>query len=317
MAVDGDAAGGLPARDERTQRYDVEAIRKDFPILERTGARRTCRWSTWTAPTPRRSRGRCWTRWPSTTSGTTPTSTAPSTCSARRRRRRTRAPGTRSPRLHRRAGPRGGRLHQERHRGAQPGGQRARLAVAAPGRRRRRDRRHRDGAPLQHRAVAAAGRADRRHAALVRHHRRRPAGPVPARRAGHRADEGRLAGPTCPTRSARSTRSPRSPGGRTRSARWWWSTPAQAVPQLPVDVTGARRRLRRLHRAQDVRPDRDRRAVGTARAARRAAAVPRRRRDDRDRPDERLDVRAAAVQVRGRHAADRARRSGSARRSTT
>ena len=33
--------------------------------------------------------------------------------------------------------------------------------------------------------------------------------------------------------------------------------------------------------------------------------------------DDRLDVRAAAAQVRGRHAADRRRRSGSARRSTT
>ena len=45
---------------------------------------------------------------------------------------------------------------------------------------------------------------------------------------------------------------------------------------------GARRRLRRLHRAQALRPDRRRRALGPLRPARRAAAVPRRRRDDRD-----------------------------------
>ena len=38
---------------------------------------------------------------------------------------------------------------------------------SVPARSRRRDRDHRDGAPLQHRAVAAAVRADRRHAALV------------------------------------------------------------------------------------------------------------------------------------------------------
>ena len=55
---------------------------------------------------------------------------------------------------------------------------------------------------------------------------------------------------------------------------------------------GARRRLRRLHRSQDVRPDRHRRAVGPLRAARGAAAVPRRRRDDRDGHDGRLDLRA-------------------------
>ena len=43
---------------------------------------------------------------------------------------------------------------------------------------------------------------------------------------------------------------------------------------------GAGLRLLRLHRAQAVWPDRHRRAVGPARAARRDAAVPRRRRDD-------------------------------------
>ena len=81
---------------------------------------------------------------------------------------------------------------------------------------------------------------------------------------------------------------------------------AQAVPHMPVDVAATRRRLLRLHRAQDVRPDRHRRAVGAARAARGDAAVPRRRRDDRERLDGPDHVRPAAAQVRGRHDADRA-----------
>ena len=45
-------------------------------------------------------------------------------------------------------------------------------ARPVPPRPRRRDRHHRDGAPLQHRPVAAALPADRRHAALVRRDRR-------------------------------------------------------------------------------------------------------------------------------------------------
>ncbi len=58
----------------------------------------------------------------------------------------------------------------------------AHLGVAgrATGRPRRRDRDHRDGAPLQHRAVAAALRAHRRDAAVVRSHRRRTARPQPS-----------------------------------------------------------------------------------------------------------------------------------------
>ena len=42
----------------------------------------------------------------------------------------------------------------------------------------RRDRRHRDGAPRESRSVAGTLPPDRRHAALVRAHRRLPAGPV-------------------------------------------------------------------------------------------------------------------------------------------
>ena len=79
----------------------------------------------------------------------------------------------------------------------------------------------------------------------------------------------------------------------------------------------ARGRPGRLHQPQDVRADRHRRAVGTPRAAGAAAAVPRRRRDDRERLDGPLDVRAAAAQVRGRARCRSRRPSGWARRWTT
>ena len=45
---------------------------------------------------------------------------------------------------------------------------------------------------------------------------------------------------------------------------------SQAAPQLPVDVVAVRRRRRGLHRPQGRRPDRHRRALGQARAARRS-----------------------------------------------
>ena len=60
---------------------------------------------------------------------------------------------------------------------AAAGGRRLRRA-AVRARPRRRDRRHRDGAPREPRAVAGAVPAHRRHAALVPRHRRRPARPV-------------------------------------------------------------------------------------------------------------------------------------------
>ena len=87
---------------------------------------------------------------------------------------------------------------------------------------------------------------------------------------------------------------------------------SQAVPQLPVDVVASRCRPAGLHRPQVRRPDRHRRALGPARGARPAAAVPRRRRDDRDGHDGAVDVRPGAAQVRGRHPADR--RGGRTRR---
>ena len=79
------------------------------------------------------------------------------------------------------------------------------------------------------------------------------------------------ASPPCRTCSARSRRSASSPTPPTPPARCAWSTARQYVPHLPTDVAGARLRLLRLHRPQDARPHRHRRAVGPGGAARRHA----------------------------------------------
>ena len=91
---------------------------------------------------------------------------------------------------------------------------------------------------------------------------------------------------------------------------------SQSVPHLPVDVQRAGLRLPRVHRPQDARADRHRRAVGPARAARGDAAVPGRRRDDPRGEAHRLEVERAAVEVRGRHHADRRGDRAAARRWT-
>ena len=170
--------------------------------------------------------------------------------------------------VHRRPGARGRGVHQEHHRGPEPAGQHLRVGRRRPAcRARRRGRHHRDGAPLQHRAVAAAHRAHRRDAALVRAHRRRPARPVEPRRARQRAHQGRLA--DLGLQHARhdqpgpADRGPRPRGGRGRRRR---RRPGRAAAARRRDRLG--RRLPRLHRPQDRRPDRHRRAVGEARAAR-------------------------------------------------
>ena len=74
-----------------------------------------------------------------------------------------------------------------------------------PDRPRRRDRRHRDGAPRQHRAVAVARAAHRRDVPLVLRRRRRPPRP------GLAADS---------TSAPKSWRSCTSPTHRARSTRW-------------------------------------------------------------------------------------------------
>ena len=78
----------------------------------------------------------------------------------------------------------------------------------------------------------------------------------------------------------------------------------QSVPHQPVDFHALDVDLRRLLRPQDVGPQRDRRAVRQAGAARRDAAVHHRRLDDRDRDDGGHHLRAGAAAVRGGHADD-------------
>ena len=188
-------------------------------------------------------------------------------------------------------------------------GQSGRLR-AVPPQPRRRDRHHRDGAPLQHRPVAAALRAHRSHAALVRGDRRRPARPVPGRPAHQRADQ--AGGPGPPVQRPRHHQP--GPRDRRRRARGRGPGAGGRGPVGPAHAggrAGAGGRLPGLHQPQDVRPDRHRRAVGPPRAARGDAPVPGRRRDDRERLDGPLDVRAPAAQVRGRdHAHRRGGRAG-------
>ena len=179
--------------------------------------------------------------------------------------------------------------------------------------RRRRRRAHPDGAPRQHRAVAHPRGRARHRAALGAADPRRPARPHRPRRAARRR-QGASGSRRCRTCSARSTRSVSSPTRR---------TPHGALAhrrRVPVRAArahrraGARRRLLRVLGPQDVRPDRHRRAVGPRGAARRDAAVPRRRRHDPRRAPRRLHAERAPVEVRGGHAAhrrsDRARRRG-------
>ena len=145
---------------------------------------------------------------------------------------------------------------------------RPRLAGARP-RPRRRDRHHRDGAPLQHRAVAAArasAPARRCAGSASTDDGRLDLSDIDERH--HRAHQGRLVRARSRTSSARSTRSRRSSArahevGALVVRRRLAGRAAHAARRA-----GPRRRLRRLHRPQDVRPDRHRRAVGPPRAAR-------------------------------------------------
>ena len=106
-----------------------------------------------------------------------------------------------------------GDLHQERHRGAQPARPHDRP------RSRRQRRHHRDGAPLQHRVVAAGVRALGRGAALVRPDGRRPARPHATPTSWSTSTPRSSPSPGCPTCSARSTRSST-----------WWRAPRRSAP---------------------------------------------------------------------------------------
>ena len=148
-------------------------------------------------------------------------------------------------------GRRGDDLHRQRHRGAQPRG----LRVGRRQRRAGRPRgRHRDGAPLELRALAAARAAPRRRVLRRRLRRGGPAGPRRARRpAGRRRRQGRrrrarlqhardhqpdrrrsCAAPTTPARSSSSTA--RRPCRRCRSTSPRWAPTSTAGPATrPTD----------------------------------------------------------------------------------
>ena len=112
------------------------------------------------------------------------------------------------------------------------------------------------------------------------------------------------------TRSARSTRSSGSTAWAHEQGAIMVVDAAQAVPHRARRRAGARLRLPRLHVAQALRPDRRRRAVGPARAARGDAAVRDGRRDDPDGHARGDDLERPAVQVRGGHARHRRGRTG-------
>ena len=222
----------------------------DFPLLDRS--RSTARRivyldsaaSVAEAPAGARRDGRASTRRP------TPTCTAASTRIAAEATDALRgAPGPRSARFIGAPSRQRGGLHQERHRGAQPGG--LQLGPGQPARRRRRGA-HRDGAPRQHRAVADARRRAGHRAAL------HPAWPTTTRSTSPTSTScstaPRLFGVHGHVQRARhaSPRCASSPTPPTPPARSPWSTAASTCPTSPTDVTGAGRRLLRLHRPQDA-----------------------------------------------------------------
>jgi hypothetical protein len=170
------------------------------------------------------------------------------------------------------------RLHQERHRGAQPGGL---LAVAtrrepAHGARRRpargsrsarrRDRRHRDGAPRQPRAVAGAGRRTGATLRWIGVDRRRPARPRSPQLDAHHertkvvafTHQSNVLGTVNPVSRDRRRRGRREVGALCRARR----LPVGAAPA--GRRARARRRLRGVLRPQDARPDRASACCGAA-----------------------------------------------------
>ena len=210
------------------------------------------RWCTSTAPTPRRSRRSCSTPMADFYARhNANVARAVHTLGSRGDARRSRAPATRWPRSSTRPSRDEVIFTKNIIRGAEPAGV---LALqrhdvprrrAVPDRPGRRDRGHRDGAPQQPRAVAAAGPAHRRDVPLDPDRRRRPAGRVGDRRGDQRAHQGRRRSSTSPTRWARSTRSRRivdraqAVGALTIARR-------RAVRAAPAaGRAGARRRLRR------------------------------------------------------------------------
>jgi hypothetical protein len=274
---------------------DVAAIKRGLP--DPAPARSTApASSTSTRPTPPRSPRWCSTRWTTTTRRPTPTCTAASTSSPRRppspRGARARWPASSAPpRRPRSSSPR----TPPRRSTWWPGLGRANLGPATPCA-------HRDRAPRQHRAVAHAGRRAGHRAALdpvtddghldltdLDRSRRRQAVGVTAM--------SNVLGTLTPVRRLADA------GPRRRRPRAS-STPASTCPTSPPTCRSWAPTSSPSPATRCSAPPASA-CSGPRGAARRHAAVPRRRRDDPRRHQGRLHPQRAALEVRGRHPADR------------
>ena len=200
-----------------------------------------------------------------------------------------------------------GDLRPWHHRGPEPGGLLARPLRAPRG---GRGAPHRDGAPLEHRALADGRRPDRREGAGGAGHRPRRTRHGRFRGAAERPDPHRLGGPRLERPRHRESGgrdrpagegTRRLPGARRRPGR----SPSQARR------AGARLRLLLPLRPQDVRPLGHRGAVGEKAPARSDPSLPGRRRDDPDGQLRTHYLRRTAGEVRGGNAQHR--RPGGAR----
>ena len=251
--------------------------------------------------------GRSSTRWSTTSSGTTPTSPAPCTSSARRRPRRTRARATRWRRSStRRAATRWSSPRTPPRRSTWsptrwPG---PRALPVGPG-----DEvvitemeHHSNIVPWQ-----LLTRAHRRDAAVVRAHRRRPPRPVEHRRADHRAHQGRLASTWVSNMlgTINPVADDRPPGPRGRRA-GRASTPRRPRRTCRSTCRRSGADFAGLHRPQDAsaRPASACSGAGTSCSTQLPPFLGGGEMIETVTMDA-LDVRRVAAQVRGRHAADR------------
>ena len=221
----------------------------------------------------------------------------------------------------------GARLHQRRARRARSSSCAARpkrstwsrRATCGRGlQRRRRDPDHRAGAPRQHRAVAAGLPSRPARSCKVDSDQRSAAKSISLRSSALIGPRTRLLAlahvsnalgtivPVARDHRARA-RHRRSRAARRRTGR---AAPASSTCRRSIAISTA------FSGAQDVRPDRHRRALRARAAARSDAAVARRRRHDPVGHFREDDVQPAAVEVRGRHAAHRRRDRHGAPRST-
>ena len=279
--------------------------RRSAPTSRSCSARSTAsRWSISTTAPRRRSRARCSTPSTTPTRWNTPTSIAGCTFSPTPPPRATRTRARRVRRFLNARKRRGDHLHAQRHRGHQP----RRQLLWRHGLSARRDEivlsimehhsnivpwhfhRERNGAVLKWAPIADDG-------------------DVPASTSSRRCSTKRtkmvaithmsnVLGTVVPIKEVVQRRPrPRHPVLVDGS---------QAAVHLPVDVQDLDCDFYVFTGPQDLRADRHRRALRQAEAPRRHAALHGRRRDDRERAPGRHQLRRAAAQVRGRHAADRA-----------